>query len=53
MAILVTGGAEFIGSDFVLGWSCDLESRSEKVIKSVYSIYASNFKGLKSPDTMA
>jgi dTDP-glucose 4,6-dehydratase len=45
MTILVTGGAGFIGSNFVLDW---LEDRSEPVVNLDKLTYAGNLKNLSS-----
>jgi dTDP-glucose 4,6-dehydratase len=50
MTILVTGGAGFIGSNFVLDWCCTAENHSEKVVNLDLLTYAGNLENLKSLD---
>jgi dTDP-glucose 4,6-dehydratase len=50
MTILVTGGAGFIGSNFVLDWFRTPENQSEKVINLDLLTYAGNLENLKSLD---
>ena len=50
MTILVTGGAGFIGSNFVLDWFRAPENQSEKVVNLDLLTYAGNLENLKSLD---
>ena len=50
MTIIVTGGAGFIGSNFVLNW---LENNQEKVIVLDKLTYAGNLENLKTVETNA
>jgi dTDP-glucose 4,6-dehydratase len=53
MTILVTGGAGFIGSNFVLDWFRSPENGVEKVINLDLLTYAGNLENLKSLDGSA
>ena len=48
MTILVTGGAGFIGSNFVLDWLQDADTRSERVVNLDALTYAGNLRNLAS-----
>ena len=48
MTILVTGGAGFIGSNFVLDWLASAEHRDEPVVNLDALTYAGNLENLKS-----
>ena len=48
MTILVTGGAGFIGSNFVLDWLASPEHRDEPVVNLDALTYAGNLENLKS-----
>ena len=48
MTILVTGGAGFIGSNFVLDWLASSEHRSETVVNLDALTYAGNLQNLAS-----
>jgi dTDP-glucose 4,6-dehydratase len=50
MTILVTGGAGFIGSNFILEWFRSPENLTEKVINLDLLTYAGNLENLKSLD---
>lgn len=46
MTILVTGGAGFIGSNFVLDWFAELDTRDEPVVNLDALTYAGNLENL-------
>ena len=48
MTILVTGGAGFIGSNFVLDWLTDPQTRGEAIVNLDLLSYAGNLKNLAS-----
>jgi dTDP-glucose 4,6-dehydratase len=48
MTILVTGGAGFIGSNFVLDWLADPQTRDEPIVNLDLLSYAGNLKNLAS-----
>jgi dTDP-glucose 4,6-dehydratase len=48
VTILVTGGAGFIGSNFVLNWFAGAETRSEPVVNLDALTYAGNLQNLQS-----
>ena len=48
MALLVTGGAGFIGSNFVLDWLAQPETRDERVVNLDALTYAGNLRNLAS-----
>jgi dTDP-glucose 4,6-dehydratase len=50
MTILITGGAGFIGSNFVLDWFRTPENQSEKVVNLDLLTYAGNLENLKKLD---
>jgi dTDP-glucose 4,6-dehydratase len=50
MTILVTGGAGFIGSNFVLDWLADPATRAEPVVNLDLLSYAGNLKNLAALD---
>jgi len=54
MTILVTGGAGFIGSNFVLEWFKDVSVAGESVVNLDALTYAGNLENLASlPDCRA
>ena len=53
MTILITGGAGFIGSNFVLDWFRAPENQSEKVVNLDLLTYAGNLENLKKLDANA
>ena len=48
MTILVTGGAGFIGSNFVLDWLAGASTRDESVVNLDALTYAGNLQNLAS-----
>jgi dTDP-glucose 4,6-dehydratase len=50
MTLLVTGGAGFIGSNFVLDWLADPQTRNEPIVNLDLLSYAGNLKNLASLD---
>ncbi|NBR18226.1 MAG: NAD-dependent epimerase/dehydratase family protein, partial [Gammaproteobacteria bacterium] len=48
MTILITGGAGFIGSNFVLEWFKDVSTGGERIVNLDALTYAGNAENLRS-----